>query len=137
MGSYCPVCDQFVENLDVCSHGEYHRDDYEQTFDEKLISDEIWYQGEVRTRSKSKKHREEIIYGETNKLISMMGKTSETHEKIYLFEKFLVIFKNNKWILENNKKLAEAISHKINVFSNHSQEFRHLKSFRYQLFGEC
>ena len=125
MGSYCPVCDQFVENLDVCAQGEYHRDD------------EVWYQGEVRTRSKSKKHRTNIIVNEVLRLLNVIDITSEKPEKVSLFEQILIIFKNNKWVLKNNKNLSDVISHKIDVFSDYSQDFRHLKSFKYQLFGEC
>ena len=164
MGSYCPVCDQFVENLDVCSHGEYHRDDYyadaydhypmrdfsgwyryepepEQGFtfhlDEKLSSDAIWYDGKVRTRSKSKQHRTDIVAAEVRKILNKIEITHGKSERVRLFELILLIFKDNKWILKNNNKLADVVVHKIDVFSDYSHSFRHLKSFKYQIFGEC
>lgn len=164
MGSYCHVCDQFVENLDVCSRGEYHRDDYdpscdyerypmrdfsnwyryepeeeiyEQTFEEKLTSDEVWYQREIRTRSKSKKHRDEIICAEIRKILNIIERTSGIREKVALFEEILLIFKDNKYILKNNKSLSDTTIHKIDTFSEHNSEFIHLKSFKYQIFGTC
>lgn len=160
MGSYCPVCDQFVENLDLCSEGEYHRDDYyadeydqypvrdfsnwyryepepvlELSLDEKLRSDQIWYQREIRTRSKSKKHREGIVCEEIRKILNRIEVTPEKLKKVALFEQILIIFKNNKWVLKNNKKLADITIHKIDIFSEYSTYFSHLKSFKYQIFG--
>ena len=161
MGSYCPVCDQFVENLDVCSEGEYHRDDYyadeydqypmrdfsnwyryepepvlELSLDEKLRSDQIWYQREIRTRSKSKKHREGIVCEEIIKLVNKIEITPCKSEKVRIFETILLIFKDNKYILKNNKNLSDTTIHKIDAFSD-NQSFRHLKSFKYQIFGVC
>jgi len=158
MGSYCHVCDQFVENLDVCSEGEYHRDDYErypmrdfskwyryeppeedfpeQTLEEKLSSDVFWYQTKVRTRSKSEEHRKKVVSEEVRKLLNNIEYIYDKTEKVRLFEKILIIFKENKYILKNNK-LAEVTISKIDTFSDYSSEFRHLKSFKFQLFGKC
>ncbi len=167
MGSYCPVCDQFVENLDVCSEGEYHRDDYdpscdyerypmrdfskwyryeepepepepEPTFhlDDELSSDAIWYDGKVRTRSKSKQHRSNIVAAEVRKILNKIESTRGKPEKVKLFEIILLIFKENKWMLKN-KGLADITIVKIDEFVMDSPEFRYLKSFKYQLFGMC
>ena len=143
MGSYCPVCDQFVENLDVCSEGEYHRDDYyadepEPTIhlDEQLSSDAIWYDGKVRTRSKSRQHRSNIVATEVRKILNKIEVTPGKQEKVRLFELILLIFKANKWMLEN-KGLADISVVKIDEFVRDSQEFRYLTTFKYQLFGVC
>ena len=159
MGSYCPVCDEFVENLDVCSKGEYHRDDpscdYERypmrdfskwytppepepetTLTEKIADDEVWFQSEVRTRSKTFKHRKDMVIETINKLITKIGVTYEKVDKIKLFEEILLIYKNHKWILKN-KALANVTILKIDEFSDDSAEFNYLKSFKYQLFGVC
>ena len=163
MGSYCPVCDQFVENLDVCSEGEYYRDDYyadeydqypmrdfsnwyryepepepEPTFhlDDKLSSDAIWYYGKVRTRSKSKQHRSDIVATEVRKILNRIEVTQGKPEKVKLFEIILLIFKANKWILEN-KGLANITVVKIDEFVRDSPEFRYLTTFKYQLFEMC
>lgn len=158
MGSYCPVCDQFVENLDVCSEGEYHRDDYDQYpmrdfskwyryepepepehtihLDEQLSSDAIWYDGKVRTRSKSKQHRSNIVATEVRKILNKIEITPGKQEKVRLFELILLIFKANKWILEN-KGLAGITVVKIDEFAKDSPEFRYLTTFKYQLFGVC
>jgi len=146
MCSYCPVCDQFVKNLDVCSESEYHRDDYydyyetepepEYTFhlDEKLSSDAIWYDGKVRTRSESSSHRYTTVITEVKKIIDKIEVTKGKPEKVRLFEIVLLIFKENKWILKN-KKLADIIIVKIDEFASDSPEFKYLASFKYQLFG--
>ena len=156
MGSYCPVCDQFVDNLDVCSEGEYHRDDYDQypmrdfskwyryepepepelTFhlDEKLSSDAIWFQREIRTRSKSKQHRSNIVITEVRKIIDKIEIAHVKSEKVRLFELILLIFKENKWMLKN-KGLADITILKIDEFVRDSSNFRYLTSFKYQLFG--
>jgi len=162
MGSYCHVCDQFVNNVDVCcSEEEYHRDDpyydyerypmrdfsgwyrYEppthepdQTLNEKLSSDAIWYQREIRTRSKSEKHRTDIIIDEVRRLLDTIDVAYETLEKVRIFENIILIFKDNKWIFKN-KKLFDIVMHKIDTFSEYSSDFSHLKSFKYQLFGMC
>ena len=141
MGSYCPVCDQFVENLDVCSRGEYHTPPEPEpeplSLEEKLTSDEIWYQREIRTRSKSRKHREGIIYVEISKIIASLERTAEKQGKVALFEEILIIFKNNKGFIKNHKNLANVTIQKIDTFSEYSSEFNHLTSFKYQIFGTC
>jgi hypothetical protein len=119
MGSYCPVCNQFVGNLDVCDgvYGpEFHIDD------------------KVQTRSKSKQHRSSIITGEILKILNRVEAAPSKIEKVKLFENILIIFNDNKWILKNNKKLSDVIILKINEFSSDSPEFRYLASFKYQLF---
>lgn len=138
MGSYCHICDQFVENLDVCSRGEYHRDDYEpaRPLEEQLEDDVIWYQNEIRTRSKSQCHRQSVVSTEVSKILYEVGDESDNFEKIILFEQILIIFKENKWILKDGN-LSNLIISKLDSFSNYSPEFTHLKSFKYQLFGKC
>ena len=163
MSSYCPVCDQFVENLDVCSEGEYHRDDYyadeydqypmrdfskwyryepepepESTFhlDEELSSDAIWFQREIRTRSKSKSHRSNIVIDKVRKIIDKIEVTYDKIEKVRLFEIVLLIFKENRWILKN-KKLTDITVAKIDEFTKDRPLFSYLKTFKYQLFEMC
>jgi len=108
----------------------------EYTFhlDEKLSSDAIWYYGKVRTRSKSKQHRSNIVATEVRKILNKIEVTPGKQEKVRLFELILLIFKANKWMLEN-KKMANITLVKIDEFSSVSPEFKYLTSFKYQLFG--
>jgi hypothetical protein len=71
-----------------------------------------------------------MISKEITRRIRDFAQIGSKDDKVRAFEDIIIILKDNKFLLEHDY-ISKVINHKIDEFS---EEYEHLKSFKYQLF---
>ena len=140
MGSFCPVCNQFVNSLDDCElpYGGAPAPNY---YEEYEPSSPTYFEPEPipiakRTRSNTFQSRQTNVCFEVRQLLNNHIYISGIENQLANIEKIFIHLKKNFSVLKANPSLFEITKSKIDEFIRDHPQAKYLQTIRYQLFEE-
>ena len=140
MGSFCPVCNQFVNSLDDCElpYGGAPAPNY---YEEYEPSSPTYFEPEPipiakSTRSNTFQSRQTNVCFEVRELVINQPSILGIENKLVNAEKIFIHLKKNFSVLKANTSLFEVTKNKLDEIIRDYPQAKYLQTIRYQLFEE-